>query len=43
MIDENLVVFIISNVVHKWLDTKWGLFQIELQLHTYYSCRCTCV
>jgi hypothetical protein len=30
MIDENLVIFGTSNVIHKWLDTMWHFIQLEL-------------
>jgi hypothetical protein len=30
--NENVIVFAINNVVHRWLDITWYLIQLELQL-----------
>ncbi len=32
--NENVIVFAINNVVHRWLDITWYLIQLELQLQT---------
>jgi hypothetical protein len=30
--NENVIIFAINNVVHRWLDIKWYLTQVELWL-----------
>jgi hypothetical protein len=30
--NENVIVFVINNVVHRWLDITWYLTQVELRL-----------
>jgi hypothetical protein len=32
MINENVIIFAINNVVHRWLDITWYLIQLELWL-----------
>jgi hypothetical protein len=30
--NENVIVFAINNLVHRWLDITWYLIQLELRL-----------
>ncbi len=32
-IDEHLIIFVSSNVIHKWLDNMWHHVQLELRLY----------
>jgi hypothetical protein len=34
-IDENLIAFVTSNVVHKWWNNMWCLFQLEYIIIAY--------